>query len=96
MTATPRRAPWDLEGAPPPTDQEPLRIHLEKRRYQKPVTIVAGLAPQSDGEGLARTLKKALAAGGTFREGVIELQGDHRQRLPEILRGLGFRIEEPR
>jgi translation initiation factor 1 len=32
-------------------------------------------------------------AGGTLRDGVIEIQGDHRDRLAERFRALGYRVK---
>jgi translation initiation factor 1 len=39
---------------------------------------------------MAHLLKQNLATGGTVKDGVIELQGDHRQRLKPLLLKLGF------
>ncbi len=72
----------------PPTPARPaapkgggLRLRLEKRPGNRVVTLLTGL---SDGE-LARELKAACHTGGTFRDDTLELQGDHRDRLEELL-----------
>jgi translation initiation factor 1 len=72
-----------------------VRIAREtKGRKGKGVTLVTGLP--LDGEGLAelaRQLKQCCGSGGTVRDGVIEIQGDHRDRLEEELRGRGYRVK---
>jgi translation initiation factor 1 len=69
------------------------RIRVDTRRYGKAVTVVEGLDDSVDRSALASTLKSALAVGGTVAEDAIELQGDHRDRLPEILRERGFEVD---
>lgn len=69
-----------------------LVIRIERRRYDKPVTIVEGFARGVDLDELATTLKKGLGTGGTVDDGAIELQGDHRDRLPDRLGDEGFTV----
>lgn len=66
---------------------------MEKRRG-KAVTVVqaAGL----DREALAELLREAktlCGAGGTAKEGEIEVQGDHRERLRPLLAGRGYAVK---
>lgn len=70
-----------------------LRLRVEKRRYNKPVTIVEGLPENVDRKALAKTLKKRVGAGGTVEDDHIEIQGNHVERIGEILEGEGFRVE---
>jgi len=70
-----------------------VRIRVDTRRYGKAMTIVEGLGDDVDRTELASTLKSKLAVGGTVDDGRIELQGDHRDRLPAILREQGFQVE---
>jgi len=52
----------------------------------KVVTVIEGLDDKTmDLKKLASYLKSKLAAGGTIKNGHIEIQGDHRQRLKKIL-----------
>jgi translation initiation factor 1 len=75
-------------------EQQRIRIVTDRRRYGKVVTIVEGLdAGDIDIDDLARTLKTKCAAGGTAKDGRIELQGEHRRRVQEILEGMGFTVE---
>lgn len=73
--------------------EQRLTVRVESRRYGKPVTIVEGFDDDAvDVGALASTLKKRLATGGTVAEGRIELQGDHEDRVPEVLADEGFRV----
>lgn len=60
-------------------------------RRGKAVTTVSGL-PLSDDDlrELAGRLKKRCGVGGSVKDGVIELQGDHREAVLEVLRAEGF------
>lgn len=72
-----------------------VSIRTETRRYGKPVTIVEGLDDRSvDVDELASKLKRRLGTGGTVKEGRIELQGDHAERLPALLREEGYEVED--
>ena len=42
---------------------------------------------------LATTLKQRCGTGGTVRNGVIEIQGDKRDRLAAVLEGMGYRVK---
>ncbi|MHC5110565.1 MAG: translation initiation factor [Planctomycetota bacterium] len=73
-----------------PQDQ-PARVGREKRRKGKTVTVITGLDPvASDLPAICAQLKTACGAGGTVSDGRIEIQGDHRQRVLEMLHSLGY------
>ncbi|AHG00514.1 translation initiation factor SUI1 [Halostagnicola larsenii XH-48] len=77
------------------TSQQVLSIRMETRRYGKPVTIIEGFdLPDSEIQSVASDLKSAMGTGGTVDEGRIELQGDHQDRVPELLRDRGFEIRK--
>ena len=62
-----------------------------KGRKGKGVTVVTGLPlGQAELEKLARELKKKCGSGGTARDGVIEIQGEHRDALVEELVRRGY------
>lgn len=72
-----------------PKDQ-PARVRREQRRG-KFVTVIAGLdGSATDLPAMVKLFKTKLATGGTVSEGTIELQGDHRDRLVQILRDMGY------
>jgi translation initiation factor 1 len=61
-------------------------------RGGKTVTVVTGLALDEPALlALCRRLKAACGTGGTVRDGVLELQGDHREQLSSLLAREGIR-----
>jgi translation initiation factor 1 len=72
-----------------------VRIAIERAgRKGKAVTAIHGL-PGDDAAlaQLAKTLKQLAGSGGTVRDGVIELQGDHRQRVAAHLSAVGHTVK---
>lgn len=61
---------------------------MEKRKFNKPITIIEGITENA--KDVAKQLKSKLACGGTFKNNHIELMGDHRNRLMDILTKLGY------
>ena len=60
-------------------------------RRGKTVTTIAGVPLDDDGlRALAGRLKKRCGVGGSAKGGVIELQGDHRDVVLEVLRAEGY------
>ena len=66
-------------------EQQIIKIRLEKRKFNKEVTIIEGLDGYDDLRKIASMLKSKLATGGTAKDGRIELQGDHRYKVKQIL-----------
>ena len=62
-------------------------------RRGKAVTTIADVPLDDDGvRALAGRLKKRCGVGGSMKNGVIELQGDHRDVVVEMLRGEGYEV----
>jgi len=75
-------------------EQQHIKIYSDKRRYGKTVTIVEGIdSSDIDLQELARVLKTKCAAGGTAKDGRIELQGEHRKKVKQTLEEMGFTAE---
>ncbi len=75
-------------------EQQKIRTLTDTRRYGKVVTVVEGIDDTDiDLDDLARKLKTRCAAGGTAKEGRVELQGDHKKKVKEVLEELGFSVE---
>ena len=63
-------------------------------RNGKTVTVIHGLPERGPAlEARLSELKRMCGAGGTLRGGMIEIQGDHRDRLAERFRALGYRVK---
>ncbi len=77
-----------------PAADQTARLSVEKRRKGKIVTVIAGLAsePEPLSELLTR-LKNACGAGGAVKDSTLEIQGDHQQRIRDVLRELGYRVK---
>jgi translation initiation factor 1 len=75
-----------------PVGDSVVRVSRETRgRGGKTVTLVRGLALDERAlAALGKRLRAACGSGGTARDGVIELQGDHVPRVIELLRAEGF------
>lgn len=69
-----------------------LRLAMERAgRGGKTVTIVRGFTgSQEELEELCKTLKQKIGVGGSAKEGEIILQGDHRPKVAELLKSLGY------
>jgi translation initiation factor 1 len=65
-----------------------------KGRGGKTVTLVQGLAlDEASLTQLGKQLKTACGTGGTVKEGVIEVQGDHRELVIRLLTSQGFTVK---
>jgi translation initiation factor 1 len=85
-----RRQPEKAASAPPAGGRVKVRREVAGRRGNA-VTTISGL-PLDDAavRALAGRLKKRCGVGGSAKDGVIELQGDHRDAVMEVLRSEGF------
>mgnify|MGYP002288793272 CR=1 FL=1 len=79
-----------------PPDKQTLRVWLDrKQRAGKVVTLVKGFVGRdADLQELARLLKTKCGVGGAAKEGEIIIQGDHRDRVVEILTKSGYRCKK--
>ena len=71
-----------------PKNQQKLRLNMERAgRGGKTVTLVKGfVGSEEDITALCKLLKQKCGVGGSVKEGKIIIQGDHRQKLVEILK----------
>lgn len=78
-----------------PPGQQTVYLHREsKGRGGKTVTLVKNLVlSEEDMKSLAKTIKQACGSGGTVKESVIEIQGEHREKIADVLRNLGYKVK---
>jgi len=68
-----------------------IKVFLERKKFKKFYTIIEGIDQKEiDIRELTKKLKSQFACGGTAKEGKIELQGDHKNKVKDILVKLGF------
>jgi translation initiation factor 1 len=81
--------------APPPKGDGIVRVRREtKGRAGKTVTAVEGVPLSIDSlRELASELKRRCGTGGTLKDGVIEIQGDHRDAVVAELTRRGFTVK---
>ena len=82
----------------PPDDPVPAKItaslNLENAGPGKKVTVIHGLPKNGPFlETLAKELKKSCGTGGKASDGIVELQGDQRERLRALLAGKGWKVK---
>ena len=86
---------------PPPTraltapDKQTAHLAGEKRKMGKLVTVVRGLpAKENDLSALLAKLKTACGAGGTLKDEVLEVQGNHVGRVRDLLADIGYQVRD--
>ena len=82
-----------LAGGREPVGKITAKLRLEKRGSGKSVTVVDGLPDNSEFlAGLAKELKRLCGTGGAIGDQSVELQGDQRERLRELLAKKGWTV----
>ena len=78
-----------------PPQQQTAYLHREsKGRGGKTVTLVKQLIlSEKDMKALAKKLKQSCGTGGTVKEGVIEIQGEHREKIAVVMEKLGYKVK---
>lgn len=75
-------------------EREKIRIVEFQKRYGKSVTAIQGLSKDLNIKRILKELKTKLACGGTIKNGEIELQGNHKEKVKELLVKLGFNPDQ--
>ena len=75
-------------------ESQMIVVKTEKKKFGKVYTIVEGIdKAEIDLKDLTKKLKSQFACGGTLKNGIIELQGNHQQKVKQVLIELGFSPE---
>lgn len=105
-TDPPEDKPAKVEGQAPVTANpagpiatrqrnQPVIVGIERKgRGGKTVSVITGVMSHTAGkEALLKLLKNKLGTGGTLKDDVLEIQGDHRDQIVELLNGLGYKAK---
>ncbi len=72
-------------------ESQKISVGISKKKFGKKYTVVKGIDQNEvDLKELAKKLKTKFACGGTAKDGLIELQGDHLKEIKAELVKLGF------
>ena len=72
-------------------ENQTIKVYLERKKFKKFSTMVEGIDEKDiDIRELAKKLKSQFACGGTIKDGKIELQGDHKNKVKDVLKKMGF------
>jgi len=72
-------------------ESQRISVYLDKKKFGKVYTVIEGIdSKEIDMKELTKKLKSKFACGGTSKEGKIELQGDHKQKVKDVLIEAGF------
>ena len=74
--------------------QQEITVSTEKRRFGKVSTMISGFDDGVNIKEIAKKLKAKRACGGTVKNNVIELQGNHKGFIKPILVSEGFSEEQ--
>ena len=91
-----RKAPTEIRKVQslPPHEQTVYLHRDSKGRGGKTVTLVKKLVlSEDDMKELATKLKQVCGSGGVVKDGVIEIQGEHREKIAEVLKKLGYKVK---
>lgn len=82
-------------GEPTKKSDGVVRIMRDrKQRGSKTVTVITGIPASEEAlTQLAQQLKKLCGSGGTVKDGIIEIQGDHRDKIQAKLTGMGYKVK---
>lgn len=77
-------------------ENQDLRVMLDrKQRKGKSVTLITGFVGEEDDlKDLAKMLKSKCGVGGTAKDGEILIQGDHRNKILDLLKSAGYKAKQ--
>jgi len=78
----------------PPHQQTIYLQRDSKGRGGKPVTLVKNLVlSEGDMKELAKRLKQVCGSGGTVKDEIVEIQGEHREKIADELKRMGYKVK---
>jgi translation initiation factor 1 len=78
-----------------PPHQQTIYLHRDsKGRRGSSVTVLKNLVlSEEDMKQLAKRLKQICGSGGTVKDNIIEIQGEHREKIAEELKKKGYKVK---
>src|ERR1043165_2045207 len=78
-----------------PPNQQTVYLHRDsKGRHGGTVTLVKKLVlSETEMKELAKKLKQLCGSGGSIKDDVIEIQGEHREKIAEVLIKMGYKVK---
>lgn len=74
-------------------EQQKIKVDVIKRKFSKIITLIHGISDEKEIKDLGKEMKQKFACGGTIDGKVIELQGNHRERVKDFLVKKGYKKE---
>ncbi len=71
-------------------ESQSITVRTVKRRFGKITTLIEGFQKEVNIRDISKRLKSSLACGGTVKDDVIELQGNHVEKVKQELIKYGF------
>ena len=75
-------------------EEKKIEVYVDKRRYGKMMTVITNISKDMRPEYILKRLKQKLACGGTYKDGKIELQGNHIKKIKDALATVGFKKDQ--
>lgn len=78
-----------------PPEKQNLKVWLDRLKGGRVATVVRGFVGSDDDlAAMGKELKKSCGVGGTAKDGEIIIQGDHRDRVVDLLTKAGYRCKK--
>ena len=74
-------------------EQQKIKIDVKQSRFRKVMTIVSGIEDKQTLKELGKEMKQKFACGGTAKDGLIEIQGRHKEGVRDFLIKKGYKKE---
>ncbi len=74
-------------------EQQKIKIEVKRIRFKKMMTIVSGIDDKEKLKEIGKEMKQKFACGGTVKDGIIEIQGNHKPKVKDFLIKKGYKEE---